>query len=167
MDVRLLAYSLAYSIVLLTLLLMVVKSLKPALILFFKAVLFSCICTDNLYRYHFPIFVMISYIGTIFLYSYWSHVSVLLSFIVIYDSDIYCVYYLTCYYLAPDSCMLSPITCFISLITCLIYYCLPCDYHISGILFWYPILYTVTYIFSTYVLLTLSCSCYSCNMIIT
>ena len=141
--------------------------------------------------------VLIFYIGIIFLYSYRSPVSVLFSSIVIYDSDIYYAYYLACYYLTPDSCMLSPDicliplitchmiyhhltcdyhisgilschymtpdscmlspdTCLISLITChLIYYHLTCDYHISRILSCYPILYTVTCISSTFVLLLL------------
>jgi len=89
------------------------------------------------------------------MYSYQSPVSVLFSCIVIYDSDIYCAYYLTCYYLTPDSCLLSPDTCLISFITChLILNHLSCDYRISGIMpaiLYY--IYTVTFIFSTYVLL--------------
>jgi len=117
------------------LLLIVVKSLKSLLILFFKTVLFF-------------VYVPISYIDIIFLYPYRSPVSVPFSCIhtdLLYwyyfpDSDIYYAYYLT-----RDSCMLSPGTCLISLITChLIHYCLPCDYHISGILYCYPVLYTVT-----------------------
>jgi len=50
--------------------LMILKSLKPLLILFFKTALFSYIHTNLLYRYHFLVFVPISCIGTIFLYSY-------------------------------------------------------------------------------------------------
>jgi len=56
--------------------LMVVKSLKSLLILFFKTVLFFGVRTDPLYWYCFPIFVLISYISTIFLHSYWSPISV-------------------------------------------------------------------------------------------
>jgi len=66
--------------------------------------------------------------------------------------------------------LLSLIICFILLITYhLLYYHLTCDYHISRILSCYPILYTVTCISNTYVLLlllqllNLSCSCYSLN----
>ena len=112
-----------------TLSLMVVKGLKPDL-------------------YYFPNCI-------IFLYSYWSPISVSFSCIrtdPLYrfcfpDSDIYYAYLLdvlppACdhvtpvwYHLTPDSCMLSPDTCFISLITCyLIYYHLTCDYHILWIL---------------------------------
>jgi len=47
------------------------------LILFFKTVLFFSIRTGLLYRYRFLVFVPIPYIGTIFLYLYWSPVSVL------------------------------------------------------------------------------------------
>jgi len=36
---------------------MIMKSLKPILVLFFKIVLISYICIDPLYQYHFPIFV--------------------------------------------------------------------------------------------------------------
>jgi len=110
--------------------LMVVKSLKHVFILFQKmyylflysyrsvSVLFFCVRTDLLYWYHFPVFVPILCIGTVFLYS-----------------NIYCAYNFTCYYLPPDSCMLSPDTCLISLITChLIHYHLSCDYHILRIL---------------------------------
>jgi len=75
---------------------MVVKSLEPVFILFFKL-------------YRFPVFTPISCIGTIFLYSYWSPISVLFSCIVIYGNDIYCTYYLTCYYMTPDSYMQSPV----------------------------------------------------------
>jgi len=47
---------------------MVVKSLKPVLMLSYKNVLFFCICTDLLYRYCFLIFVLISCISTVLLY---------------------------------------------------------------------------------------------------
>jgi len=87
---------------------MVVKSLKSLIVLFFKTVLFFCICTDPLYQYRCPVFVLIFCIGTGLLCSYWSPVSVLFYCILIYDSDICCAYYLTCYYLTLDSCMLSP-----------------------------------------------------------
>jgi len=49
---------------------MAVKSLKSLLILFSKNCTFSCIHTDPLYRYRFPVFVPISCLGTVFLYSY-------------------------------------------------------------------------------------------------
>jgi len=39
--------------------LMVVKNLKHILVLFFKTVLFSCIRTDLIYRYHFSVFILI------------------------------------------------------------------------------------------------------------
>jgi len=54
----------------------------------------------------FPVFVPISCVGTLFMYSHRSLVSVLFSCIKICDSDIYCAYYSTCHYLTPDSCML-------------------------------------------------------------
>jgi len=79
------------------------------------------------YRYYFLVFVLIPYISTVIMYSYQSPTSVpfscishrspifvLFSCIVIYDSNIYCAFYLTCYYLTPDSCMLSPDTCLLS-----------------------------------------------------
>jgi len=123
---------------------------------FSKLYCFSCICANTLYRYRFPVFISILYIGTNFLVSIMIFLAVLFSCIVIYVSDIYYAYYLICYHLTPNFCMLSPNICLISLITChLIHYYLPCDYHISGILSSYPVLYTVTYIVSTYVLLLL------------
>ena len=48
-------YSLAYLIVLLTLLLMVVKNLKPFLTLFSKDRIFFDVRTDFLHQYHFPV----------------------------------------------------------------------------------------------------------------
>ena len=93
---------------------MVVQSLKPLLILFFKTVLFSCTSTDLLYRYCLLVFILIPYISIIFLYSYRFSVLVLFSDIEIYDIDIYYTYYLTCYYLTPDSCLLSLDTCLLS-----------------------------------------------------
>jgi len=109
----------------------------------FLTVQFFCVLTDLLYRYHFLLFVPILCIGTVFLYSYWSSVSVPFShmrtdplhrYYFLY-SDIYCAYYLPWYYLTPYSYMLSPNTYLISLITDhLTPYCLPCDYHISGIM---------------------------------
>ena len=99
--------------------LMVVKSLKPVLILFFKTVPFSCIRTDSLYRYHFSIFVLILCIDTVFLFS-----------------DIYYTYYLTCYYLTHDSCLFSPDTYLISLITCHDWY-LTYNYHNMEMMTWH------------------------------
>jgi len=93
---------------------MVVKNLKPLLALSFKNLLFSCIHNGPLYRHRFPVFISISYIGIIFLYLYRSPVSVLFSCIIIYDSDVYCAYYLTCYYLTPDTCLLLLNTCMLS-----------------------------------------------------
>jgi len=60
-----------------------VKSLKSLIELFSITVLFSGICTDLLYRYHFPV----------------------LRYTI--------VDYLSCYRLTPDTCMLSPDTCYI------------------------------------------------------
>ena len=138
------------------------------------SVLFFGICTDLLYRYYFPVFVSIFCISTIFSIFLLIPISVPFSCIMIYDTDIHSAYYwtyyylpvitwhlyiehLTCHYLTPDSCLLLPDTCLISLITChLIYYHLTCDYHISGILSCYHVLYyTVICISSTYVLLLL------------
>jgi len=111
------------------------------------SVAFSRIRTELLYWYRFLVFVLIP-------------ISVLFSCIVIYDSDIYCAYYLTYYYLTPDSCMLSPNTCLLSLITChMIYYYLTCDYHISGILSYYPVLYMHWPVF---LVLMYSCSSWTC-----
>ena len=116
--------------------LMVVKSLNPYFIfqncvVFLHSyqshvsILFFCVRADLLYRYRFSVCLPISCIGTVFLYR-----------------DIFCAYYLPCYYLTLDSCMLLTDTCLISLITChLIHYCLPCDYHISRILSCYPVFY--------------------------
>jgi len=68
---------------------MIVKSLKPLLVLFFKTVSFFCIRIDLLYRYHFLVSVLILFIGTVFPYSYRSIVFVLFSCIMLYDSDIH------------------------------------------------------------------------------
>jgi len=133
---------------------MVVKSLKPLLILFFKTILFFYIRADLLYRYYFSVFIPILYIGTVFLYSYWFPILVRFSCIVIDDSDIYCAYDLTCHHLRPDSCMLSHDTYLISFNTNhLIYYHLTCNYYISRILSCYYVLYTMICISCTYVLL--------------
>ena len=61
----------------------------------------------------FPVFVSISCIGTVFLYSCRYHVSVPFSYIVLYDSDIYCTITwnltLACYYMTPVWYHLSPV----------------------------------------------------------
>ena len=90
---------------------MVVKSLKPLLEPFFKIVLLFGIRTDLLCRYCFHVLISISSIGTTFLHLYRSPVSVPFFRIMIYDSDIYYAYYLSCYRLTPDSCMLLFVTC--------------------------------------------------------
>ena len=68
--------------------------------------------------YHFSVFVTISCISTIFLYSYRSPVSVLFYCVVIYDSDIRCAItcQLTpaCYHLTPVWYHLSPTTWYIT-----------------------------------------------------
>jgi len=65
---------------------MVVKSLKPILILFFKTVLFFSIRTNFLYWYYFSVLVPTPYIGTIFLYLYQSLVSESFFSLMILDS---------------------------------------------------------------------------------
>ena len=103
--------------------LMVVKSLKPLLILFFKIVSFSCIRINFLYRYRFSVFVSIFYIGIIFLYLYRSTVSVLFSYILymIVISIVLITWHAitwhlipTCYHLTPIWYHLSPATWYIT-----------------------------------------------------
>jgi len=107
--------------------------------------------------YCFLVFVSIFSISTTFLYLYRSPESVPFSRIMIYDNDILCAYLLdalspaygqlkpACHYLTLDSCMLSPATWYMTAWPMIIIF--------MGILSWYPVLYTMTWIYSTYVLL--------------
>jgi len=150
---------------------MVVKSLKPLLEPFSKTKLFFCIRIDLLYWYHFSVFVPISSIATFCISSdpVYRYRFLALWYIDIYNESTVLIY-LACYHLlvTPDSCMLSPDTCLISLITChLIHDYLTVIITFTGILSWYSIQYTMTYISSTNILLNLSCSCHSRKLIIT
>ena len=121
-----------------------------------KIVFFFYIRIDSLYRYRFLVFVLIPSIGTIFLHSYWSTVSVLFFCIVLYNNG-----YLLCYHLTHDTCLLSPDTCLQSPDTCRLLL-ITCHCYITTwlviIIFQkscncYPVLNTVTCISSLYVLL--------------
>ena len=127
------------------------------------SVLFSCVRINLLYQYCFLVFVPIScIIRTDPLYRY--YLPILRHMIVI--STV--IMTPACYYLTHDSCMLSPDIYLISLITCPWYMTTwPAIIIFVGILSWYPVLYTVTCILNTYVLLNLSCSCHSHKLIIT
>jgi len=162
-----------------------VKRLKPLLIPFSKTILFSIIRIGLLYQYHFYVYVPIPCIGTIFLYLYWSPVSVPLSCNMILNNDIYCTYCLTCY-----TAMLT--TWHLTYYYLTAAFCYDITYHLSPVMLtldlwlshlWesftcYPVSYTVTCIPSTHVLLlymysctleflNLSYSCSSCKLIIT
>jgi len=119
--------------------LMVMKSLKYVLTMFIKTVLFSYIRTDLLYRYCFFVLRYMIVLSTMPLLDTWPDPCML----------------------SPDSCMLSSDICLISLITCyLIHYCLLSDYHISGILSCYPVLYIQWPVF---LVLMYSCNFWTCH----
>jgi len=140
--------------------LLVVKSLNPVFILFFKTVLFPifvpipCISTIFLCSYRFPVSVSFFRICTDLLYRYCFHVSlytIVISILLILSMlllDTWLLHAITW------PCLLAPYTCLISLITLHLTICLVI------IIFWeslscYPVIYTVTCISSTYVLLLL------------
>ena len=150
--------------------LMVVKSLKTILILFPNyiifpvlilipcidivflysyrssiSVLFSCIRTDRLYRYHFPIFIPIPCIGIVFLY--WKYMIVILTMLLLNTWLLHAITW---------PCLLSPDACLISLITWHLTTCLV-------IIIFRESCPDILYYIQWPVFLVLVCSCYFCN----
>jgi len=149
---------------------MVVKSLKPLLILFSKTVLFSSIRSGLLYWYHFLVSALIPYIGTTFLYLYQSLVSVLFSCIctdpryryhfpvlwysIVISTVLITWRAITCYVDHLTSIMLTPVWYYLtSDMTYLTY-----NYHYMGMMTWH--LDISWYILvQTVLIILLTCSC--------